>query len=48
MALPAMKVGEMLADVIIEMVHLFYQKATASRFLSGLLRRLAARSNEFE
>ncbi len=37
-----------MADAIVEMVNLIYQKATAKRFLSGLMHRLKTRETEFK
>ena len=39
--------GTRLADAIVEMVHLMYQKDTATRFLNALLARLQERKKEF-
>ena len=36
----AHKAGELLAEAIVEMVHLMYQNKTASHFYSGLMRAL--------
>lgn len=42
------KAGKKLADAILEMVHLMYQKNTARNFLRGLIRRLSSRLREFD
>jgi hypothetical protein len=39
--------GESLAESIIDMVHLIYQKKTAHRFLTSLIARLTHLSKEF-
>lgn len=41
------KAGHDLADAIIQFVHLFYQKDTATRVLKALVDRLTERKTEF-
>ncbi len=42
------KVGQKMADALIEFLHLMYQKQTAKRVLSALIDRLKNKKREFE
>lgn len=42
------KAGMDMADVLIEWIHLMYQKDTAKRLLSGLIARLIVKKGEFD
>ena len=42
------KAGLEMADALIEWVHLMYQKDTAKRILTALIKRLSERVEEFE
>ncbi len=44
----AHQAGTQMADSIIEMIHLMYQKRTAKHFITGIMRSLQERRNEFE
>lgn len=44
----AERAGQATAEALIEMVHLMYQKNTARRFLSALIRALKAHQRDFE
>lgn len=42
------KAGQLMANAIIEFIHLMYQKNTASKVLLGLLNTFEMRKKEFE
>ena len=42
------KAGLAMADALIEWIHLMYQKDTARRILTALIKRLSVRIKEFE